>query len=110
MRLFLTTLLAAALLVHGALAQDDHDQARRALQSGKIVALSEILAKVEGRFSGRVVEVELIQDATPEESFIYKVELLTAAGDLIEIFFDARDGTPIAMGGQGLLDSEGRDE
>lgn len=97
-------LLAALLLGSPAAAQDDHEQARRALKSGKIVALAEILTQVEERFEGRIVEVELIQDNTPEESFAYKVELLTPAGNLIEIFFDARTGTPIAMGGRGFIE------
>lgn len=102
MRTLLTLLAAAVLFLHGAAAADDHDEALRALQSGKIVALSEILKQVEQQFTGQIVKIELIKDKTPEENFIYKVTLLTSAGDLIEVFFDARDGTPIGMGGKGL--------
>ena len=108
MRIFLISLLAALLLVPAAKAEDDHVQARRAFESGKIIALSEILNKVEQQFQGRIVNVELIRDKPSEERFIYKVEMLTTSGNLIEVFFDARTGTPIAMGGQGLSDK--RDE
>jgi uncharacterized membrane protein YkoI len=110
MRIFLISIVAMLLLGHAAVAQGDHDQARRALKSGKIIALTEILTQVEQRFEGRVVEVELIQDRTPDESFVYKVELLTTAGNLIEIFFDARTGAPIAMGGQGFIDDRTEEE
>ncbi|NNE83434.1 MAG: peptidase [Alphaproteobacteria bacterium] len=99
--IFLVTL---ALLSGSARADDDHEQARRALQSGKIIPLTDILAQAEERFAGRVVEVELIQDTSPDQEFIYKVEMLTPTGNLIEIFYDARTGTPIALGGQGLID------
>jgi len=110
MRFLFASLCAAVMLVHSASAQDDHDQARRALQSGKIVALTTILAQVEEQFAGRVVEVELIEDATPEQGFVYKVELLTSAGALIEVFYDARSGNPIAMGGQGFLEDSATSE
>lgn len=97
-------LLALAILNSPALAQDDHEQARRALQSGEIIALTVILAQVEERFEGRVVEVELIQDTASDQGFVYKVELLTSTGNLIEIFYDARTGRPIALGGRGFID------
>lgn len=104
MRTIGIVLLALALSGGVARADDDHDQARRALQSGKIIALTEILARAEEQFDGRVVEVELIQDRSPDTEFVYKVEMLTPAGNLIEIFYDARTGTPIALGGQGFND------
>ena len=97
-------LLAFVLWGAPARADDDHEQARRALQSGQIIALTEILAQVEERFEGRVIEVELIQDTASDQGFVYKVEVLTPTGNLLEIFYDARTGRPIALGGQGFID------
>jgi uncharacterized membrane protein YkoI len=104
MRTIAIFLLALALFGSSARGDDDHEQARRALQLGKIIPLTEILTKAEERFKGQVVEVELIQDTSPGQGFIYKLEMLTPTGNLIEIFYDARTGTPIALGGQGFID------
>ena len=110
MRQFVFLFVWIILIAPPAGAQDDHDQALQAVKSGKIIALTKILAEVEQQFDGRIVEVELVQDESAEQEFVYKVELLTAVGDLIEIFYDARTGTPIAMGGQGFIEDRTRDE
>lgn len=104
MRILLSQLLAILLLIQPAVAQEDHDDARHALKSGQIVALTEIIEQVEERFDGRIIEVELLRDTASGGNFVYEVELLSSAGDLIQLFFDARTGTPIAMGGQGFVE------
>jgi uncharacterized membrane protein YkoI len=104
MRTIAIFLLSLALFGGSARGDADHEQARRALKLGKIIPLTEILAQAEEHFEGQIVEVELIQDTSPGQGFIYKLEMLTPTGNLIEIFYDARTGTPIALGGQGFID------
>ena len=65
---------------------DDHVQARRARDAGEIVSLEKILAAVDARFTGQVVEVELERD---DGRWEYEVELLTRDGDVLELTFDA---------------------
>jgi uncharacterized membrane protein YkoI len=69
-------------------ADDSHDEALRALRAGEIAPLPEILAAVAQRVSGTVIEVELKRR---KGSHVYKVEVLTSQGMLVETYVDARD-------------------
>jgi uncharacterized membrane protein YkoI len=64
----------------------DHDQARRALEAGEIVPLGQILQQVQARYDGTVIEIELARE---DASWLYEVELLTADGRLLALWFDA---------------------
>lgn len=66
--------------------RDDHDRARRALEAGEVLPLSEILAAVEAAQPGRVIEVELERD---DGRWIYELELVAPDGRLVEIEIDA---------------------
>src|SRR5690606_16733551 len=91
--------LAAALLVAGALAlspraqagdHDDHVEARLLLQRGEILPLSRILAIVQQRVPGDVVEVEL--EHGKHHGWEYEVKVLTAQGRVREVKLNARSG------------------
>jgi len=80
--------------------QSEQDEARRALQAGEIVPLSKILAEVEGRFRGKLVEIELEHDETTDgaaKRLIYEIEILTPEGDLVEAIYDARTGAFLSV-------------
>lgn len=84
-----------ALLAGPALADDDgQDRARRALQAGEILPLSDILAAAEAARPGRVIELELERD---DGRWIYELELVTREGRLYEMEIDAATATVLEL-------------
>lgn len=93
--------LCAAWLVFGpgaGLADDSHDRARQALESGQILPLRTVLERVERDYPGQVLDVELEReqgDGSARERWIYELKLLRSAGSLVKLKVDARDGRVI---------------
>lgn len=87
--LFLTLLAAPALAD-----DDDQDRARRALQAGEILPLSQILAAAEAVRPGRVIELELEHD---DGRWIYELELVTPEGRLYEMEINAATATVLKL-------------
>ena len=79
-------------------ADDDHARARAAREAGEIVSLQAILDRVHAEFTGSPVEIELDDD---DGRFIYKVKLLTPAGAIVKLEYDARDGRLLRVKGRG---------
>jgi uncharacterized membrane protein YkoI len=75
----------------------DHERARSALAAGEIRPLAELLAEVERRYVGRVVETELERE---DGRWIYEFKLLPPSGRVVELHLDAATGA--------LLRSRGR--
>jgi uncharacterized membrane protein YkoI len=73
-----------------------HDRARRALESGEILPLREILGRVERDTPGQVIEVELEREAG---RWVYEIKLLAAGGAIVELEVDARDGAVLRRKG-----------
>ncbi|MGC9418974.1 MAG: PepSY domain-containing protein [Rhodovulum sp.] len=67
----------------------DHDRARDALARGEILPLHKILPRLEKRFGGRLLEVELDRE---DGRLVYEVELITKGGRILEIVVDAATG------------------
>ncbi|RBI70905.1 peptidase [Roseovarius sp. TE539] len=87
--------LILALLAGPALADDDgQDRARRALQAGEILPLSDILAAAAAARPGRVIELELERD---DGRWIYELELVTPEGRLYEMEVDAATATVLEL-------------
>ena len=72
-----------------ALADSDHDEARRLLKSGDILSLEVILQKLQAHYPGKVLEVELEQKTG---QIIYEVEILGQNGVVRELYVDAKTG------------------
>lgn len=97
-RLTKTSLVAAALAVSlgaavaplPALADDDHERARRALQAGELLSLNEILKRVQQTQPGEVLEVELERE---RDRWVYELKVLSRDGALIKLDVDGRDGS-----------------
>ena len=88
-------LLILCLLAGPAFAdRNDHDRARRALEAGEILPLTQILAVAEGARSGRVIEIELERD---DGRWIYELELVTPEGRLYEMEIDAATGAVVGI-------------
>jgi uncharacterized membrane protein YkoI len=74
-----------------AVADDDQIEARRLLQRGEILPLGRILAIVQERVPGDIIEVEL--DHSEKHGWEYEVKVLAANGRVLEVDVNARDGT-----------------
>ena len=77
--------------VPGAAASDrrDHERARAALADGQIRPLSDLLAEVERRYVGRVIETELERE---DGRWVYEFKLLPPSGRLVKLYLDAATG------------------
>lgn len=72
----------------------DHDRARRALEAGEILPLSDILAVAEAARPGRVIELDLERD---DGRWLYELELVSPEGRLYELEIDAATGTVLEI-------------
>lgn len=68
---------------------DDHDEARRAVEQGQARPLAEILDRIGPRLGGKVIGVELERE---HGRYIYELKVVTADGELREIYVDAMTG------------------
>ncbi|MGE3771744.1 MAG: PepSY domain-containing protein [Gammaproteobacteria bacterium] len=66
------------------------DAARRLKREGKIVALGAIVAEINARWPGRVIETELERDDGGR--YVYEIELLGDDGHVYEFEYDAGSG------------------
>ena len=74
--------------------RDDHDRARRALEAGEILPLSDIIAAATAVRPGRVIEVDLERD---DGRWVYELELVSPQGRLYEMEIDAASGTVLEV-------------
>lgn len=88
--------------------RDDHDRARQAVESGQVLPLKAILARVEREHPGEVLEVELEQD---DGVWLYEIKLLQSGGLLNKLKLDARTGAVVKSRAQraGSRERGGRD-
>ena len=70
-------------------ADDDHEEAKRLVESGEILALEDVLKSARKIQPGKVLEVEL---ETKKGRKIYEIELLNSDGIVFELKFDAKTG------------------
>ncbi|MCD6665940.1 MAG: PepSY domain-containing protein [Hydrogenophaga sp.] len=83
-RLTLAAVLSTALLP--AMADNDHNRARAAVQSGQILPLKAVLERLERDHPGQVLEIELDEE---KGRWVYEVRLLQADGKLVKLELDA---------------------
>ena len=72
-----------------AMADDDHIEARRLLDSGEILPLEAILKNVRQIFPGKILEIELENE---DQQIVYEIEILGNNGVIKEIYINARTG------------------
>ena len=80
---------ALILMPMASIAESDHERARKAVQSGQILPLQEILQKVSKDYPGQVLEVELDQE---KDGWVYEIKQLTSAGPIVKLEVDAKTG------------------
>jgi uncharacterized membrane protein YkoI len=71
------------------LADDDHIEARRLLDSGEILPLEVILKNVKQTHPGKILEVELDKE---DSRIVYEVEILGKDGVVKEVYINAITG------------------
>jgi len=74
----------------------DHERARAALEAGQIRPLSDLLAEVERRFRGRVIEADLERDDT---QWLYELKILPPNGRIFIVELDAATGALVRSRG-----------
>jgi uncharacterized membrane protein YkoI len=67
----------------------DHDRARDAVAHHDARRLADILPAIERRYGARMVEVEFEAEGG---RFVYKIELITTSGRIVEVEVDAATG------------------
>lgn len=82
--------LAIALLVATSVHGTDHDTVRDAVEAGEIRPLATILAAVQARYPGRILDVEL--ERTRDGRRIYDIELVGTDGRRQDVHVDAATG------------------
>lgn len=87
--LALPVLAAPLALAPAARADDDHERARAAVLAGEIRPLTALLAEVERRFMGQVVDTELDRE---DGRWVYEFKLLPPSGRIYEVELDAATG------------------
>ncbi|HEY7576568.1 MAG TPA: PepSY domain-containing protein [Acetobacteraceae bacterium] len=93
MLLLLAPLLAPAVRADE---RDDSARARAALEAGEIRPLSELLARVESRYAGRVIETELERQ---RGHWTYEFKFLPEAGHIFTVRVDAATGEVVGTHG-----------
>ncbi len=103
-----STLLLAALAALAALvpahADDDEERARKALERGEILPLSEILDRVAADVRGELVGVELerADDGDDGARLTYEIKVLSPDGAITELYYDAATGDLLRARGHRL--------
>lgn len=82
-------ILAILLLCSPALADGDHERARRALEEGRILPLREILNRAEAAYPGQLIEAELEDE---HGALVYELRILAGDGRVMKLYYDAGTG------------------
>ncbi|MBT0962851.1 PepSY domain-containing protein [Denitromonas iodatirespirans] len=90
-------LLLSFALIAPALADSDHDRARRALDAGQVLPLPAILTRVAQDYPGKVLEVELEDE---DMRWIYEIKLVQPDGRLLKLEVDAADARILKVRGK----------
>lgn len=89
-------LAAVAVLAPGVGLSDDigHEAARRLVEAGTILPLSEVLERVYAEVPGKLLETELEYD---DDGLVYEIKVLRPGGRVQEIEVDAATGRILAI-------------
>ncbi len=89
-RIYLPAITAVILLASGPIhAGSDHERARKAVKSGQVLPLQDILQKISKDYPGQVLEVELDQE---KGTWIYEIKQLSSNGTILKLDVDAKTG------------------
>ena len=83
------TLAAGVMGVAVGSSDDDHQEARRLMETGEIQPLEAIIERIHASHPGRVLAIELERE---HGGYVYEIELLDAEGRVWELEIDAVSG------------------
>jgi hypothetical protein len=69
--------------------EEDQEKARKALENREILPLGNVLAQIQEKFSGDVVEIELERKAG---AWVYEIEIIGVDGRVRDIDVDGKTG------------------
>ncbi len=76
-------------IISPSLSNEDHEKAKQLVESGQILPLGEIMEKIKGFQSERILETELKKK---RGQWIYEIEILDKKGMVWELKFNAKTG------------------
>ena len=68
----------------------DEDKALNARERGEVLPLEQVMAKLEGRFSGEISGIELEKE---DGIWVYEFKVISPQGLMMELHIDAKTGT-----------------
>lgn len=83
----LSCLLPAGGAAMPALADEDHEEAREALERGEVMPLADVLAEVRPRIDGEIVATEFERE---DAGWVYEIKYIDRGGRMVELYVDAR--------------------
>ena len=78
----------------------DQDRVRDAREAGEIKSFGEIRKKIEKRFGGHIIDVDLDQDDPGSKHSMYRVRVLSDNGQVLLVSADAVTGEIVDVKGQ----------
>lgn len=87
----------------GMLPPMSQDRARRAMQQGEILPLSNIRRRIRDQFGGKIIGVDLAQsgeDSLRPAPWVYDIRVLSPEGRVFSVLMDASDGRVLGVRGQ----------
>ena len=88
----LILLFSIAIISSSALADSDHNEARKLKEAGEILPLEQIIAHARRQHAGHILEIELERE---DDRYIYELEMLDDGGTIWELKYDAKSGSLI---------------
>jgi len=98
-RYFLAAILTLGFISPGWSDDDDWRRLHEDVQAGKIKPLNEILASLNTRYDGQVIDVDLEDE---NGVIIYEIELLGPQGQVVEFEVNAATGELIGIEGSNI--------
>lgn len=95
----LALLLACGVAWAFPVGEGDHEQARLAVEQGRVMHLHDILSGIEHEFQGQVLNIEFDRERAHGQAgrpgveyFVYKIRLLQTDGRVVKLRIDAATG------------------
>ena len=98
--------LSVAVSTFAVMADDEHHEARQAIAAGDVAPLEQLLARIRRDFGGQVLKVELEREDGDDTEWVYEAKVLTEAGSVLKLDYDAKSLELLKMKGHYRRDHE----
>jgi uncharacterized membrane protein YkoI len=91
-------------------APKDHERARKAVKSGKILPLKKVLQRISKKYPGKVVDAdvrEVVDKKTKKKEWLYFLKVIDKKGRVTDLTVDARTAKVRAAKRGGPLKKKG---